>query len=233
MPEPDDSTDFECQLVAAAVDTWSPGLSALEMKQLLMTRESNDDEADAESLELLECFATSEMLEDVSGRGEREFIKKSISSLQKATKSKRDKEKHIDILVKERSKAMKKKVVKPKAAPKAAAAPAPKPDDRWWNSIPGDAKFIQAHSPHIGFVAVDDANGRFRLHYPTKVPKSVSWTSRGMRSASLELLRWWWKSHQDAGNGAPSAAVQTLMEGVAWLCCCRSRSDWHSTLESD
>lgn len=67
--------------------------------------------------------------------------------------------------------------------------------DRWWNSITGDPDFIVEHKPGPARLFTDQWNGRFRLSYPGEKPKSVSWTVKGQRAASLEALRQMWAWH--------------------------------------
>lgn len=61
--------------------------------------------------------------------------------------------------------------------------------DRWWNSITGDPEFILENKPAPARLFTDQWNGRFRLSYPGEKPRSVSWTVKGQRAASLEALR--------------------------------------------
>jgi hypothetical protein len=66
---------------------------------------------------------------------------------------------------------------------------------RWWNRIQGYLSYIVANSPSSVAVSKDDPTGRDLLYYPGQGRKSVSWTSRGMSAASVEVITQWWAAH--------------------------------------
>ena len=82
--------------------------------------------------------------------------------------------------------------------------------ERWWSSIGGDADFLERHKPSIAHVFCDNWNGRFRVTYPGVKPKSVSWTLRGVHSASMECLVFLWAMHKHLTGEDPPIPLDVL-----------------------
>ena len=78
-------------------------------------------------------------------------------------------------------------------------------DKRWWNSVEGSDVWINKWKPATSRVDVDDANGRFLLYFPNRDRRSVSWTARGMKEASLVALQILWGfAWKDLGHKCPT-----------------------------
>ena len=210
IPEPEAGADYECQLALSLMKELKPGIEADAVECGLRQRLQDDTEG-CDDAEILNCFAASEIVEDVCGKSDKEFTKKFVADA-KAAGARRDalSKKITTMMFKIRggngggAKALKpgRKTAKVEKFHATAQALNPK-DKRWWNSIKGDMSFVRAHAPDKGRIAQDDREGRFRLTYPGKAPRSVSWTSRGMVAASLEALRIIWGYHTLASGQEP------------------------------
>lgn len=205
--------DYECQLALGLMQDLLHELNPEQTKQMLRARATVQAE-DSNFLEVLDSFASSEVLDDVAGRAEKQFCKTLVNDARGGSSRREELFAKIDKTVSRVAATGGKKVSKAaaKAKAKASRSHAAKglSDKRWWNSVRGDASFVELHGPPVGRIVKDDDNGRFFVVYPGEHRKSVSWTQRGMNSASIAALQWWWTYHTRATGEVPPQFVSDL-----------------------
>jgi hypothetical protein len=75
------------------------------------------------------------------------------------------------------------------------------PHDRRFTSIVADASDIEERYSRSGSIDIDIANGRMLLPYAGGTRCFVSWTHRGVESASTAALQTRWRWHEEATGG--------------------------------
>ena len=214
VPEPDAAADYENMLVLGIMEELLADLDLQKATQILATR-IRLMEAEGDTADLMDSMMSSDIIDDVAGRSERQFCKNIIDDSKKSAERRVTVGKKNENMLKKKfgiiGKGAKKKPKTLSAKVKLAMASS-LTDKRWWNEILGDTTFIEANAPAVGRVCKDDDNGRFLVLYPSRTRRSFSWTVRGMNRASLVTLKWWWEAHTEATGEQPPEPLQKLFE---------------------
>ena len=98
----------------------------------------------------------------------------------------------------------------PKKKPMKAPRWMPKKDDR----ARAATAYIRSHMPPVGDVDLDEVVGRWRILYPRRKWRSISWTKRGFHVAVSEVLWQLWTWHYEATSEEPAWPIAGLVEGL-------------------
>jgi hypothetical protein len=201
--------DYEMQLALELMQHYCPTLTPEAAGEKLRKRCTVDcKEGDAQ--EDLKQYLDNECLEELAGPGERSSMRKHLTAMSSLTTRKDTQMPKVELLV-----SKKYAKYKPKAkAGKKTVVPKRLTDDRWWNSVAGDASMLATFGPSKGTFATDNDNGRFFVLYPDRERKSVSWTKRGMTEAARTALKLAWQYHTEATLELPPKEVADFIAAV-------------------
>lgn len=103
---------------------------------------------------------------------------------------------------------------KPAASTSGGRAARPQATPRWLpkkNARSSDVtQFLEKHKPSPAAIICDDYNGRWRLLYPDRQWRSISWTKRGYEKAVAVALHLLWSWHGEATGETPKWPLEDL-----------------------
>lgn len=74
----------------------------------------------------------------------------------------------------------------------------------------GATAWILKHRPNCAAIEEDSYNGQWRLHYPGRPSRSISWTQRGHEVAAKLSVWHLWTAHREASGAEPPFAIEPL-----------------------
>ena len=196
--------DLKCELQMACLHAVNPQLTDVEAASSLHKAFLLENPTYGNDIEI----PVEELGEVITG-SEKKTLQKFVDSIQAALAQKT----HMQATRSLRSKAY----FKESAAPRFKASLKKKP--RW--TAPADATVRQAadwitkHLPDTIHCFPDEIAGRFRVIGPELVNKSVAWTRRGMRDASMECVYHGWGFYTDRTGHACPYDVEELVSQFA------------------
>lgn len=197
LPEDDQDIDYDSLLAYDLVQRLHPDLDADGLLEVMSKRLKAATPACDGSLDTI---MEDDMLEEVCGLGDKKVIKSHLASKRKDQAIRETVTPKFRAHVEKYCGKYKKGKFTMPLADKVKKYKLKTIDgiERWWHTILGDSKFIDEHRPSKGSVWQDDRNGRWRISYPVGHVRSVSWTTLGMETASVVVLKQLWAWHTAA-----------------------------------